>query len=243
MAELLEARKLVKSYALPGQAPLQILKGIDLTVAAGELVTVIGASGSGKTTLLNLLGTLDTPDGGELSFDGEPLFSGNRCLLSKKELARFRNRKIGFVFQFHHLLADFTALENVAMAEFIGTGRLKPAKQKAAVLLESLGLEERMEHLPSELSGGEQQRVAIARALMNDPKLVLADEPSGNLDSRNSRHLYDLIASLCKERKTSFVIVTHNEEFAAAADRCLHMQDGTLQECGEQGARPGPGLK
>jgi lipoprotein-releasing system ATP-binding protein len=228
---MLEAKKIVKSYALPGQPPLQILKGIDLSVGPGELVTVIGASGSGKTTLLNLLGTLDTPDGGELSFDGEPVFSGNRCLLSKKELARFRNRKIGFVFQFHHLLSDFSALENVAMAEFIATGKLNPAKQRAAGLLENLGLKERLDHLPSELSGGEQQRVAIARALMNDPKLVLADEPSGNLDSRNSRLLYELMASLCKERKTSFVIVTHNEEFAATADRCLHMQDGLLQDC------------
>lgn len=228
---MLEARNLVKSYALPGQPPLPILKGIDLTVGPGELVTIIGASGSGKTTLLNLLGTLDLPDGGELLFEGKRIFSGSECLLSKKELARFRNRKIGFVFQFHHLLSDFTALENVAMAEFISTGKLRPAKERAAGLLESLGLKARFDHLPSELSGGEQQRVAIARALMNDPVLVLADEPSGNLDSTNSRMLYELMASLCRERKTSFVIVTHNEEFAATADRCLHMQDGTLQEC------------
>ncbi|NTU92311.1 MAG: ABC transporter ATP-binding protein, partial [Chlorobiaceae bacterium] len=225
---MLEAKKLVKSYALPGQPPLQILKGIDLSVGAGELITIIGASGSGKTTLLNLLGTLDTPDGGELLFDGKPLFKGSDCMLSKKELARFRNRKIGFVFQFHHLLSDFTAVENVAMAEFIATGKLKPAREKAAVLLESLGLKARLDHLPSELSGGEQQRVAIARSLMNEPNLILADEPSGNLDSRNSQLLYELMASLCKERKTSFVIVTHNEEFAATADRCLHMQDGLL---------------
>jgi lipoprotein-releasing system ATP-binding protein len=229
---MLEARNLVKSYALPGQPPLQILKGIDLTVRPGEMVTIVGASGSGKTTLLNLLGTLDTPDGGELLFEGKRLFNGSECMLSKKELARFRNRKIGFVFQFHHLLSDFTALENVAMAEFIATGKLKPAKQRAAVLLESLGLKDRLDHLPSELSGGEQQRVAIARALMNNPVLVLADEPSGNLDSNNSRLLYELMASLCRERKTSFVIVTHNEEFAATADRCLHMQDGTLRTCG-----------
>lgn len=228
---MLEAKKIVKSYALPGQPPLQILKGIDLSVGAGELITIIGASGSGKTTLLNLLGTLDTPDGGELLFDGKPLFKGSDCMLSKKELARFRNRKIGFVFQFHHLLSDFTALENVAMAEFIATGKLKPAREKAAVLLENLGLKDRLDHLPSELSGGEQQRVAIARSLMNDPNLILADEPSGNLDSRNSHLLYELMGSLCKERKTSFVIVTHNEEFAATADRCLHMQDGLLQAC------------
>lgn len=228
---MLEARKLVKSYALPGQPPLRILDGIDLSVAPGEMVTVIGASGSGKTTLLNLLGTLDTPDEGELRFNGNPIFQGNKCLLSKKTLAAFRNRSIGFVFQFHHLLSDFTALENVAMAQFIGTGKLKPAKERAAVLLEKLGLKARLDHLPSELSGGEQQRIAIARALMNEPKLVLADEPSGNLDSRNSRMLYELIASLSKEHQTSFVIVTHNEQFAATADRCLHMQDGRLQAC------------
>ncbi len=226
---MLEARKLIKSYALPGQQPIRILNGIDLSVMPGEMVTIVGASGSGKTTLLNLLGTLDTPDGGELRFEGKPIFRGSDCILSKRDLARFRNRKIGFVFQFHHLLSDFTALENVAMAEFIATGKLKPAKEHAARLLDSLGLSGRLDHLPSELSGGEQQRVAIARALMNDPALVLADEPSGNLDSRNSRNLYELIASLCKERKTSFVIVTHNEEFAASADRCLHMQDGLLQ--------------
>ncbi|NTU59174.1 MAG: ABC transporter ATP-binding protein [Chlorobiaceae bacterium] len=225
---MLEARKLVKSYALPGQPPLKILDGIDLSVGAGEMVTVIGASGSGKTTLLNLLGTLDTPDEGELLFEGNAIFNGNKCMLSRKELARFRNRKIGFVFQFHHLLSDFTALENVAMAEFIGTGQLKPAKKRAAELLENLGLKARFDHLPSELSGGEQQRVAIARALMNKPMLVLADEPSGNLDSRNSRLLYELMASLSKEHRTSFVIVTHNEEYAAMADRCMHMQDGLL---------------
>ncbi|NTW52724.1 MAG: ABC transporter ATP-binding protein [Chlorobiaceae bacterium] len=228
---MLEARKLVKSYALPGQSPLRILNGIDLTVGPGEMVTVIGASGSGKTTLLNLLGTLDAPDEGDLLFDGAPIFRGSKSMLSKKELARFRNRKIGFVFQFHHLLSDFTALENVAMAEFIGTGKLKPAKTHAAQLLESLGLKGRFDHLPSELSGGEQQRVAIARALMNNPMLVLADEPSGNLDSRNSRLLYELMANLSKEHQTSFVIVTHNEEYAALADRCLHMQDGQLQIC------------
>lgn len=225
---MLEAHGLVKSYALPGQTPLKILDGIDLKVSAGELVTIIGASGSGKTTLLNLLGTLDTPDEGEILFEGTPLFKGDTCMLSRKELARFRNRKIGFVFQFHYLLSDFTAVENVAMAEFIGTGKLKPAIKRAAGLLDELGLKERLNHLPSELSGGEQQRVAIARALMNSPMLVLADEPSGNLDSRNSRLLYELMLGLCRERRTSFVIVTHNEEYASMADRCLHMQDGLL---------------
>jgi lipoprotein-releasing system ATP-binding protein len=228
---MLEARNLFKSYALPGQQPIRILNGINLSVGPGEMLTVIGASGSGKTTLLNLLGTLDTPDSGEILFEGNPVFRDNAFMLSQKELARFRNRKIGFVFQFHHLLSDFSAVENVAMAEFIATGKLKPAKLRAEELLVGLGLKERLNHLPSELSGGEQQRVAIARALMNSPMLVLADEPSGNLDSRNSRLLYELMASLSKERRTAFVIVTHNEGYAVMADRCMHMQDGLLQAC------------
>ncbi|NTW55727.1 MAG: ABC transporter ATP-binding protein [Chlorobiaceae bacterium] len=232
---MLEAKNLDKTYAIPGRQKLQILRGISLSVGEGEMVTIIGASGSGKTTLLNLLGTLDSPDSGEILFEGTQLFRDKKYTLSQKELARFRNRKIGFVFQFHHLLSDFTALENVAMPEFIATGKLPPAKKRAEQLLIELGLGERLDHLPSELSGGEQQRVAIARALMNNPKLVLADEPSGNLDSRNSGMLYELMASLSKERRTSFVIVTHNEEYAALSDRCLHMQDGMLDECGRQG--------
>jgi len=227
---LFEARNIRKSYTLPGQAPIPILRGIDLRVRPGEMLTVIGASGSGKTTLLNMLGTLDTPDEGELLFEGEALYRNGKYLFSQKELAAFRNRKIGFVFQFHHLLSDFTAVENVALPEFIATGRLAPAKKRAEALLSELGLKERYDHLPSELSGGEQQRVAIARSLMNSPKLILADEPSGNLDSRNSRMLYELMAGLSRERRTSFVIVTHNEEYAALADRCLHMQDGLLHE-------------
>lgn len=228
---LLEAKNIRKSYTLPGQVPIPILKGIDLSVRPGEMLTVIGASGSGKTTLLNLLGTLDAPDEGELLFENAPLFRNGTFVLSQKELALFRNRKIGFVFQFHHLLSDFTAVENVALPEFIATGKLPPAKKRAEALLCEFGLKERYDHLPSELSGGEQQRVAIARALMNNPKLILADEPSGNLDSRNSRSLYELMAKLSRERQTSFVIVTHNEDYAAMADRCLHMQDGLLQEC------------
>ncbi len=225
---MLTAKNISKSYTIPGKRTIQILRGVDLTVGEGEMVTIIGASGSGKTTLLNLLGTLDTPDSGEIMFDKELLFRDTKYTLSQKALARFRNQKIGFVFQFHHLLSDFTALENVAMPEFIATGNLPPAKKRAAELLASLGLSERFDHLPSELSGGEQQRVAIARALMNNPKLVLADEPSGNLDNQNSRILYELMAKLSKERQTSFVIVTHNEEYAALADFCLRMADGHL---------------
>jgi lipoprotein-releasing system ATP-binding protein len=234
MSMLFEARGITKSYALPGRPPLPILREADLSAAEGEMVTIIGASGSGKTTLLNMLGTLDTPDGGSILFEGEPLFHDGRYRMTKKELARFRNRRIGFIFQFHHLLSDFTAQENVAMAEFIATGRLQPAKVRAARLLEELGLSGRLNHLPSELSGGEQQRVAIARALMNQPKLVLADEPSGNLDSENSKRLYELMASLSKERRTSFIIVTHNETYAGMSDRCLRMQDGRLQLCTPQ---------
>ncbi len=227
---MLEALNIVKTYTIPGQNTISILRGVNLTVAAGEMVTIVGASGSGKTTLLNMLGTLDTPDSGDIVFNGKPLLREGRFTLNPKELAFFRNTSIGFVFQFHHLLSDFSAVENVAMPEFIATGKLKPARQRAEELLDSLGLGNRLHHLPSELSGGEQQRVAIARALMNSPMMVLADEPSGNLDSRNSRILYDLIASLSKEHRTSFIIVTHNEEYAATADRCLRMDDGILKE-------------
>ncbi|MEI6691148.1 MAG: ABC transporter ATP-binding protein [Chlorobium sp.] len=230
---MLEAHNISKSYTLTGQKTIPILRGIHLTLSAGEMVTVIGASGSGKTTLLNMLGTLDAPDGGEIQFDGQVLFKEKKYTLSQTALAKFRNQKIGFVFQFHHLLSDFTAIENVAMPEFIATGKLLPAKKHAGELLAEFGLSERFEHLPSELSGGEQQRVAIARALMNNPKLVLADEPSGNLDSKNSRMLYELMAKLSKERRTSFIIVTHNEEYASMSDRCLRMQDGLLHSCVE----------
>ena len=225
---MLEARNIYKSYALPGQKKIDILRGIDLAVNDGEMVTVVGASGSGKTTLLNMLGTLDTPDSGEIIFNENPIFRDGRYTLSQKALAAFRNRQIGFVFQFHHLLSDFSAVENVAMPEFISTGKLNPAKEKASAMLETLGIGDRLNHLPGELSGGEQQRVAIARALMNSPVMVLADEPSGNLDSKNSSILYDLMANLSKEHQTSFIIVTHNEEYAATADRCLRMEDGIL---------------
>ncbi|ANT64430.1 Lipoprotein-releasing system ATP-binding protein LolD [Prosthecochloris sp. CIB 2401] len=225
---MLEARNIRKSYALPGKPPIEILKGVDLAVQSGEMVTIVGASGSGKTTLLNILGTLDTPDQGMLKVGSDLIFSDGHFRLKPGKLALLRNRNIGFIFQFHHLLTDFTAVENVAMAEFIATGKLKPALERAETLLGNLGLQERLHHLPSELSGGEQQRVAIARALMNKPGFVLADEPSGNLDNRNSRILYELIAGISKHHNTAFVIVTHNEEYAATADRCLRMQDGLL---------------
>ncbi len=225
---MLEAKNIYKSYTLSGRKKIDILRGVDLTVVDGEMVTIVGASGSGKTTLLNILGTLDMPDSGEIIFNGELLFNKSRYSLSQKSLASLRNQKIGFVFQFHHLLSDFSAVENVAMVEFIATGKLRPAKEKAAAILQRLGLEDRLHHLPSELSGGEQQRVAIARALMNSPMMILADEPSGNLDSKNSSKLYDLMANLSKEHRTTFLIATHNEEYAATADRCLRMEDGIL---------------
>lgn len=227
---MLSVQQLHKSYTLAGKRRIHILQNVNLTVSAGEMVTIIGASGSGKTTLLNLLGTLDTPDSGSITFNNQPIFQNHNYLLSPKALAHFRNQTIGFVFQFHHLLSDFTALENVAMAEFIGSGNLEQAKVHAAELLTKLGLAERFEHLPSELSGGEQQRVAIARALMNKPKLILADEPSGNLDQRNSQMLYELMARLSKECGTSFIIVTHNNDYALMADRCLRMEQGHLTE-------------
>lgn len=225
---MLEATSITKTYTLPGKRQLTIFRGINLHVGEGELLTIVGASGSGKTTLLNILGTLDTPDSGSVRMDGKEICADGRYALRPKELARFRNRTIGFVFQFHHLLSDFTALENVAMAEFIGTSKLQPALARAGELLEQLGVSHRGDHLPSELSGGEQQRVAIARSLMNRPRLVLADEPSGNLDNQNSRNLYELMARLSRERRTSFVIVTHNTEFAMLSDRCLSMHEGIL---------------
>ncbi len=225
---ILEAQGIFKTYLPKGREPIAILKGVSLSVGENEIITIVGASGSGKTTLLNILGTLDFPDSGEIRFQGKLITSGTRTLLSADELAAFRNRNIGFVFQFHHLLEDFTALENVAMPQFIATGDLKRAKAHAEDLLASVGLKDRLHHLPSELSGGEQQRVAVARALINQPPLVLADEPSGNLDSHNSDKLYELIAQLSRESRTSFVIVTHNARYASLSDRCLQMKDGVL---------------
>ncbi len=225
---VLDARNIFKTYRPKGREPVEILKGVSLAVRENEIVTVVGASGSGKTTLLNILGTLDLPDAGTLLFQGKDIISGSRALLSAEELAAFRNQNIGFVFQFHHLLEDFTALENAAMPKFIATGNMKLAKAEAEALLVSVGLKDRLHHLPSELSGGEQQRVAVARALINRPPLVLADEPSGNLDSYNSEKLYELMVELSRTYRTSFVIATHNTQYAMLSDRCLQMKDGQL---------------
>jgi lipoprotein-releasing system ATP-binding protein len=202
---------------------LHVLKGVDVTIEQGEIVAIVGKSGAGKSTLLHLLGTLDTPDKGSITIDGTDIAS-----LSPNALAAFRNQKLGFIFQFHHLLPEFTALENVCIPAYIAGVAEKDAKKRAAELLAYLGLEDRMTHKPSELSGGEQQRVAVARALMNKPAIIFADEPSGNLDSASSKDLHQLIFQLRKDFNQTFVIVTHSDELAALSDRKLIMQDGFL---------------
>ncbi len=214
---MLKASNLIRKYP-----NLDVLKGIDLHIRQAEVVAIVGASGAGKSTLLQILGTLDRPDSGQLLIDGTDVFG-----LKDKELAAFRNQKIGFVFQFHNLLPEFTALENVCMPAFVG-GRDKGAKQKATDLLETLGLKNRLNNLPSQLSGGEQQRVAVARALMNDPAIVFADEPSGNLDSANAEDLHQLFFKLRDDLRQTFVIVTHNEHLATMADRRLEIKDGRI---------------
>ena len=202
---------------------LKVLKGVDLNIKQGEFVSIVGASGAGKTTLLQLLGTLDDMQDGSLIINEKEI---NK--LSQKELAKFRNQEIGFVFQFHNLLVEFTALENVCLPAFIaGTNREK-AEQKGMELLTLLGLSDRANHKPDELSGGEQQRIAVARALINSPSIILADEPSGNLDSKNAEELHNLFFKLNKELGQTFVIITHNQEFANLASRKLEMKDGKI---------------
>lgn len=202
---------------------LQVLKGIDLTINKGEVVSIVGPSGAGKTTLLQIIGTLDTPDGGSISINGQDVTS-----LSQKKLADFRNRHIGFVFQFHQLLPEFTALENVMIPALIAGTSRREAKEKAMSLLDMLGLSSRASHKPSELSGGEKQRVAVARALVNNPDVVLADEPSGSLDSENKKELHQLFFDLRDRLGQTFVIVTHDEALAAITDRTINMRDGQI---------------
>lgn len=205
---------------------LHVLKGVDIEVAKGEIVSIVGASGAGKTTLLQILGTLDEvskTDNPELVIDGQSIVN-----LSEKELAKFRNQNLGFIFQFHQLLPEFTALENVCIPAFIKGINKAEAETKAKNILEFLGLSHRYSHKPNELSGGEQQRVAVARALINDPKLIFADEPSGNLDSESAEHLHKLFFKLRDEFGQTFVIVTHNKELANMADRKLVMVDGKI---------------
>ena len=215
---MIEASQLTKSYQ-----HFTVLKGIQLAIAQGEIVSIVGASGAGKTTLLQLLGTLDKPDSGSIRIAGEEVTA-----LKPKALANFRNKHIGFVFQFHQLLPEFTALENVSMPAWIGGQKGKEVTQRAMELLEYLNLGHRVHHKPGALSGGEQQRVAVARALMNKPSVLLADEPSGNLDSHHAAELHDLFFKLRTEFNQTFVIVTHNEELANGADRKLTIKDGMI---------------
>jgi len=215
---LVRANGLEKSYGA-----LKVLRGIDLEIAPAEIVSIVGASGAGKSTLLHLIGTLDQPDAGRIFLNGVEIQK-----LKGDRLAEFRNRHIGFIFQFHQLLPEFTALENTAMPALIGGMSTDAAHAKALELLELLGISERASHKPSELSGGEQQRVAICRALINDPELILADEPSGNLDSANAAALHKLFFELRDRLKKTFVIVTHNSELAEMADRKLTMKDGKM---------------
>ena len=219
---LVSARALYKHYP-SGETVLEVLRGATLDVGRGEVVAIVGESGTGKSTLLHLLGALDRPTSGNVYYDGQDIF-----LKDDEALARFRNRSVGFVFQFHHLLPEFTALENVAMPALIQGRRLSEARSHALGLLRTLGLEARAEHRPSALSGGEQQRVAIARALMNQPGLVLADEPTGNLDTSTASRLHDEILRLAREFSQTFIIATHNPELAGLADRVLRLEDGLL---------------
>lgn len=215
---MISGKNIHKSYGT-----LEVLKGIDLEVSKGEIVSVVGASGAGKTTLLQIIGTLDNPTSGSISFDNQDISS-----LNEKRLAAFRNINIGFVFQFHHLLPEFTALENLCIPAFIAGISHKEAKNRALELLDFLHLTDRAEHKPSALSGGEQQRVAVARALMNHPSVILADEPSGNLDSANAKELHSLFFALRKKFNQTFIIVTHNQELADMSDRKLMMVDGRI---------------
>jgi lipoprotein-releasing system ATP-binding protein len=217
---VLKAGGIYKSY---GQ--LDIIKGVDLEIGRGEIVSIVGRSGSGKSTLLHIIGTLDDADRGELQIVGK-----NIREMNSRQMAAFRNKHIGFVFQFHHLLPEFTALENVCIPGYISKNNTADTERRAKELLDYLGLAERLQHKPTELSGGEQQRVAVARALINKPDIIFADEPTGNLDSSASKDFHQLIRRLCDEQQQTFVIVTHNQELADLSDRKMTMQDGLLLE-------------
>lgn len=215
---MLSAKNIHKSY---GNLP--IIKGLDLSISAGEIISIVGSSGAGKTTLLQILGTLSQADQGSIYYNDIDVSK-----LSARQLADFRNKNIGFIFQFHHLLPEFTAIENIYLPALIKGEKLKTAEKRAEQLLSKLGLSSRLQHKPSELSGGEQQRVATARALMNQPQIIFADEPSGNLDSVSANELHQLFFELRKDFKQTFVIVTHNKELADMCDRKLQMKDGLL---------------
>lgn len=225
----LEARDVAMRYVGGDGTPIDVLRGVFLTLEEGEAVAITGASGAGKSTLLHLLGALDRPTSGEVRVGGRDV-----SRLDEEELARVRNRHIGFVFQFHHLLREFTALENVMMPGLVGGADFATARERARGLLAEVGLEHRESHKPRQLSGGEQQRVAVARALVNEPLVLLADEPSGNLDNQTSERLHELLFGLRTRRRLSLIVVTHNTDLAHRADRILRMQDGRLQ--------PAPGV-
>ncbi len=220
---MIEVKNIVKRYGT-----LEVLRHVDVRIEQGEVVSIVGRSGAGKTTLLQIIGTLDRPDEGTVCYDGVDVTT-----LSASRLAQFRNRHIGFVFQFHQLLPEFTTLENVALPALIGGTARSEAMRRAQELLDYMGLKERLDHKPSELSGGERQRVAVARALVNKPTVVLADEPSGSLDTANKQELHRLFFDLRDEFKQTFVIVTHDEQLAAQADRTLHMNDGRIVTPGQ----------
>lgn len=215
---LLTATDIIKNYN-----DLQVLKGVSLSINKGEVVSIVGSSGAGKSTLLHIVGTLDTPDAGHISINGQAIEQ-----LSGNELSEFRNKRIGFIFQFHHLLPEFTALENVCIPGWIAKQNHNKLQDSAKALLELMGLQNRFEHKPGQLSGGEQQRVAVARALINQPDIVFADEPTGNLDSAHARELHQLFFKLRADLNQTFLIVTHNEELANLSDRKLHMVDGRI---------------
>jgi len=219
---MIRVADLHKSFPM-GEQTLTVLKGIDLSISHGELIAVVGASGAGKSTLLHILGLLDRPTSGTVSFEGQDLFQ-----LSEAAEAEFSKKRIGFVFQFHHLLPEFTALENACMPALIQRRQPEEVKMEAMAILNEVGLGARLHHKPGELSGGEQQRVAVARALLQKPDLVLADEPTGNLDTHTGDALFSLMRELNKVRGTTFVIVTHNDKLSSQADRILHMQDGQI---------------
>lgn len=219
---MIQVTDLHKSFPM-GDQTLPVLKGINLTIQRGELIAVVGASGAGKSTLLHILGLLDRPTKGTVQFEGQDLFG-----FSESAQAEFRNKRIGFVFQFHHLLPEFTALENACMPALIQRRQPNEVENEAIAILKEVGLSERLHHKPGELSGGEQQRVAVARALLQKPDLVLADEPTGNLDTHTGEALFSLMRELNKARGTTFVIVTHNDKLSAQADRIVHMQDGQI---------------
>lgn len=220
---MIQAKNIKKSFG-----KLEVLKGIQLEIPNGKVYSVVGASGAGKTTLLQIIGTLSKPDSGEIYYNNRNVSS-----MTEKELAEFRNKQIGFVFQFHHLLPEFTALENICIPAFIAKKSKKEAENEAMKLIDYLGLHDRISHKPSELSGGEKQRVAVARALINNPAVVLADEPSGNLDSANRDELHELLFNLRDDFGQTFVIVTHDDHFAEQSDKIIHIKDGVIEEVDE----------